>query len=131
MSSSVARVRGQVGNIVFEADDGVEDPEVRRVIEPFLAEVAAIEGVQSLESPYAPGNERQVSSEGDEAGRIAYAEFEAPSDASFEETVAIGDEIRAAMPSAEGCGSSSVGRRSPSSRCRRRKRSASGSRSSS
>ena len=93
---------GQVGNIVFEADEGVEDPEVRRVIEPFLAEVAAIEGVQSLSSPYTPGNERQVSSAGDDAGRIAYAEFEASSDASFEETVAIGDEIRAAMPSAEG-----------------------------
>ena len=93
---------GQVGNIVFEADDGVEDPEVRRVTEPFLAEVAEIDGVQSLQSPYAPGNERQISSQGDEAGRIAYAEFEAPSDASFEETVAIGEDIRAAMPSLDG-----------------------------
>ena len=46
---------GQVGNIVFEADVGVEDPEVRRVIEPFLAEVAAMEGVQSLSSPYTVG----------------------------------------------------------------------------
>ena len=72
------------------------------MIEPFLAEVAEIEGVQSLESPYTPGNERQIASEGVDAGRIAYAEFEAPSDASFEETVIIGDEIRAAMPSAEG-----------------------------
>jgi putative drug exporter of the RND superfamily len=93
---------GQVGNIVFEADNGIEDPEVRRVIEPFLAEVAEIDGLQSLESPYTPGNERQISSQGDGAGRIAYAEFEAPSDATFEETVAIGDDIRAAMPVAEG-----------------------------
>jgi putative drug exporter of the RND superfamily len=72
------------------------------VIEPFLAEVAQIDGVQSLESPYARGNERQISSTGDEAGRIAYAEFEAPSDATFEDTVAIGDDIRAAMPSVDG-----------------------------
>ena len=93
---------GQVGNIVFEADNGVEDPNVRAVIEPFLAEVAKIEGVQSLASPYTPGNERQIASEGVDAGRIAYAEFEAPSDASFDETVLIGDEIRALMPSAEG-----------------------------
>jgi putative drug exporter of the RND superfamily len=93
---------GQVGDIVFEAENGVEDPAVRRVIEPFLAEVAEIGGVQSLESPYAPGNARQISSQGDEAGRIAYAEFEAASDASFEETVAIGDDIRAAMPSLDG-----------------------------
>ena len=32
---------GQVGNIVFEADAGVEDPAVRQAIEAFLAEVAA------------------------------------------------------------------------------------------
>jgi RND superfamily putative drug exporter len=93
---------GQVGNIVFEAEAGVEDPAVRQVIEPFLAEVADIAGVQSLASPYAAGNEGQISDRGDDAGRIAYAEFEAPSDASFEDTVAIGDEIRAAMPNVDG-----------------------------
>jgi len=93
---------GQIGNIVFEADVGVDAPEVRAVIESFLAEVADIDGVQSLSSPYAPEGERQIATTGDHAGRIAYAEFEAPSDASFEETVAIGDEIRAAMPSVEG-----------------------------
>jgi RND superfamily putative drug exporter len=93
---------GQIGNIVFAADAGVEDPAVRRVIEPFLAEIAEIDGVQSVASPYAPGNEGQISDDGADAGRIAYAQFEAPSDASFEETVAIGDEIRAAMPDAEG-----------------------------
>jgi putative drug exporter of the RND superfamily len=93
---------GQVGNIVFEADNGVDDPAVRRVIEPFLAEVAEIDGVQSLDSPYTPGNEDQISSQGVEAGRIAFAEIEAASDATFEETVAIGDDIRAAMPTAAG-----------------------------
>ena len=93
---------GQVGNIVFEADSGIDDPQVRGVIEPFLAEVAEIEGVQSLASPYDEGNEGQISDRGDDAGQIAYAEFEAPSDASFEDTVAIGDDIRAAMPESEG-----------------------------
>ena len=52
---------GQVGNIVFEAEQGVEDPAVRQVMEEFLAEVAEIDGVQSLASPYAPGNEPQIS----------------------------------------------------------------------
>ena len=93
---------GQVGNIVFEADDGIADPEVRRVIEPFLEQVAAIDGVQSLASPYAEGNGAQISDRGEDADRIAYAQFEAPSDASFEETVAIGDDIRAAMPVVDG-----------------------------
>jgi putative drug exporter of the RND superfamily len=93
---------GQVGNIVFEAERGVEDPRVRAVMEPFLAEVAAIDGVQSLSSPYEPGNEDQISDRGADAGRIAYAEFEAPSDAGFEETAAIGEDIRAAMPEVDG-----------------------------
>ena len=46
---------GQVGNIVFEAENGVDDPEVRQVMEPFFAEVAEIDGVQSLASPYDAG----------------------------------------------------------------------------
>src|SRR5262245_28252925 len=93
---------GQVGNIVFEADAGVDDPAVRDVMEPFLAKVAQIDGVQSLDSPYDAGNESQISDRGADAGHTAYAEFEAPSDASFEETVAIGDDIRAAIPSVDG-----------------------------
>ena len=35
---------GQVGNIVFQDEQGVEDPAVREVMEPFLAEVAELEG---------------------------------------------------------------------------------------
>ena len=92
---------GQIGNLVFEADSGIEDPEVRAVIEPFLEEVAAIDGIQSLTSPYEEGNEGQISESGEDAGKIAYASFEAPSDASFEDTVVIGDDIRAAMPESE------------------------------
>ena len=94
------RGAGQVGNIVFVADVGVNDPAIRNVMVPFLAEVAEIEGVQSLTSPYVAGNEGQVSQD-DVGGRIAYAEFEAPSDATFEETAAIGVDIRAAMPDVE------------------------------
>jgi putative drug exporter of the RND superfamily len=96
------RAAGQVGNIVFQADDGVDDLEVRAAMEPFLAEVAQIEGVQSVASPYAEGNQRQIAARGDHAGQIAYAEFEAPSDATVEETVAIGDDIRAATPDVPG-----------------------------
>jgi putative drug exporter of the RND superfamily len=93
---------GVTGNIVFRADEGVDAPEIREAMEPFLAEVAALDGVQSLTSPYDEGNERQISDRGDLAGKIAYAEFEAPSDASFEETIAIGNEIKDRMPSVEG-----------------------------
>ena len=120
---------GQIGNLVFEADSGIEDPEVRAVIEPFLEEVAAIDGIQSLTSPYEEGNEGQISESGEDAGKIAYASFEAPSDASFEDTVVIGDDIRERCRSPKTCVSSSGGWPSPSSRFRRRRRSGLASRS--
>ena len=96
------RGAGQVGTIVFQADQGVEDPEVRRAMEAFLEEVATIEDVQSVTSPYTEGNEVQISSLGEHADRIAYAEFEAPSDASFEETGEVGRQIRDRIPEVEG-----------------------------
>ena len=89
---------GQVGNIVFQADQGVDDPSVREAIEPFLAEVAGLDNVQSVTSPYQPGGERQIS----QNGQIAYAEIEAPFDASFEETAEVGRQIKEAMPDVEG-----------------------------
>ena len=89
---------GQVGNIVFQAEAGVSDPAVRSAMEPFFAEVAGLPGVQSVTSPYTPEGEAQISDQGDQAGKIAYAEIEAPSDATFEETAAVGEEIRKAMP---------------------------------
>jgi putative drug exporter of the RND superfamily len=81
---------GQVGNIVFQAALGVDDPPIRQAIEAYLAEVATIPGVHSVRSPYQPGNQAQIA--GDR--RIAYAEFEAASHASFDETVRIGDDMR-------------------------------------
>ena len=89
---------GQVGNIVFRAEQGVDDPAVREGIEPFLAVVAGLDNVQSVTSPYQPGGERQIS----QNGQIAYAEVEAPFDASFEETAEVGRQIRAAIPDVEG-----------------------------
>ncbi len=89
---------GQVGNIVFQADQGVDDPSVREAIEPFLAEVAGLDNVQSVTSPYQPGGERQIS----QNGQIAFAEIEAPFDATFEETAEVGRQIKEAMPDVEG-----------------------------
>ncbi|HET9600346.1 MAG TPA: MMPL family transporter, partial [Acidimicrobiales bacterium] len=89
---------GQVGNIVFQAEQGVEDPAVRETMEPFLAEVAQIQNVQAVKSPYDPANPGQIS----QSGAIAFAEIEAPFDATFEETVEVGRQIREAMPTLQG-----------------------------
>ncbi|HWC67315.1 MAG TPA: MMPL family transporter, partial [Acidimicrobiales bacterium] len=93
---------GVAGTIVFQAEQGVDDPEVRQAMEEFFAEMAEIDNVQSVESPYAEGNERQISSQGDFAGKIAYADFESPSDTDFETTTEVGRQIRALLPDVEG-----------------------------
>jgi len=98
------RGAGVTGSIVFQTEPGTEvtDPDIRAVVEPFLADVAEIDGVQSVTSPYEEGREAQVSRRGAQAGRIAYAEIEVPSDTDFEESAAIGTEIRGAFPDVDG-----------------------------
>jgi len=69
--SGVAERTGIQGQVVFQADQGVDDPEVRRSVESLLSKIdSEIDGVEVV-SPYAPGNEHQIA----DNGRIAYAEL--------------------------------------------------------
>jgi putative drug exporter of the RND superfamily len=62
---------GFSGQVVFRADQGVEDPAVRQTIESFIDQITArVRGVQ-VASPYAPENAYQISPD----GNIAYAEI--------------------------------------------------------
>ncbi|HEX2047856.1 MAG TPA: MMPL family transporter [Acidimicrobiales bacterium] len=88
---------GVTGTIVFKADQGVQDPAVRAAMERLFAELDAREDV-TITSPYAPGGERQVASQGPLAGSIAYAELEMPQNTSFDRTLEVSEEIRAAVP---------------------------------
>jgi putative drug exporter of the RND superfamily len=92
----------QSGQIVFEADQGVEDPEVRRAMESLFAAVADIDDVTAVQSPYAPGGEFQISDRGDAAGRIAFATVNLPEDIDFTRAADIGDEVRDEMPELDG-----------------------------
>ncbi|HYI61775.1 MAG TPA: MMPL family transporter [Acidimicrobiales bacterium] len=94
---------GQRGSIVFVAEEGssVTDPGVRAEMEALFTEVQAIdvevEGQTtpvSVLSPYDQGGESRIATEGDLAGRLAYAEVELPADATFEQAVEVADEIR-------------------------------------
>jgi len=60
---------GIQGQVVFEAEQGVDDPAVRDAIDGFLAGIA-VDGVEVI-SPYADGNAYQIA----EGGTIAYAEL--------------------------------------------------------
>jgi RND superfamily putative drug exporter len=62
---------GVSSQIVFKADQGVDDPAVQQRMEQFFDDVlGAAEGL-SIQSPYEPGNEFQVAPD----GQLAYAEL--------------------------------------------------------
>jgi RND superfamily putative drug exporter len=93
---------GWVGTIVFQAEQGVDDPSVQEPMEELFAEVAELDGVTRVVSPYAEGGEAKISARGPDAGRIAYAEVELPDDVSQADAVKIRDEIADALPEIDG-----------------------------
>ncbi|MEQ8717897.1 MAG: MMPL family transporter [Acidimicrobiales bacterium] len=88
---------GQTGQIVFEAEQGVEDPAVRSAMVNYLAEVDEIDDV-IVRSPYEDDNETQISAD----GTIAFAEIEIPRDASVETGADIGAEMDELAPELDG-----------------------------
>jgi RND superfamily putative drug exporter len=93
---------GLVGTIVFRAEQGVDDPAVREQMQALFDEVAELDDVTVVESPYAEGGERQIAFQGDEAGRIAYANIELPDDIDFTRAGEIRDEILERAPDIDG-----------------------------
>ncbi|MPY92498.1 MAG: MMPL family transporter [Acidimicrobiia bacterium] len=92
---------GQTGALVFRAEQGVEDPEVKTAMTTLFDEVAQFPDVR-VTSPYTPEGATQIVEQGPEAGQIAYARIEVPQDIDFEEALAVGKDIRAAAPQIDG-----------------------------
>jgi RND superfamily putative drug exporter len=93
---------GQVGTIVFRAEQGVDDPEVQAAMEAYFAEVAQIPDVVRVESPYEDNGAPQIAFEGPEAGLIAFANVELPDNISFTRATEIGDEMQELAPAIDG-----------------------------
>jgi RND superfamily putative drug exporter len=93
---------GIVGTIVFRADQGVDDPEVRAQMQALFDRVAGLEDVVRVESPYAEGGDRLIASTGPDAGKIAYANVEMPDDISLPRAGEIRDAIRDNEPRIDG-----------------------------
>jgi RND superfamily putative drug exporter len=89
---------GQVGTIVFRADQGVENPQVRQGMEALFEKTTTIEDVVRVQSPYSEEGAQQISSNGPEAGKIAFANVELPDDVNFNRAFEIRKEIAAAAP---------------------------------
>ena len=92
---------GNGGNIVFRADQGVDDPAVQEAMTAFLAQVAAKEPLQ-VTSPYSPEGAPQIARQGPQANKIAYAAVEVPSDFTVEDSAAITAEIQELEPELDG-----------------------------
>ena len=80
------------GRVVFRADQGVNDPEVRSAMTGLLERVEAIEGV-TVGSPYDPDGARRIAARGSEAGRIAYADIDTAAGTAANDAADIGAEI--------------------------------------
>ena len=69
---------GPAGTIVFRAEQGVDDPEVRSAMGELFARVKALEDTDVI-TPYDPFvGALRIAREGNEAGRIAYADVSLP-----------------------------------------------------
>jgi putative drug exporter of the RND superfamily len=93
---------GQTGTIVFRAEQGVRDPEVQRAMQALFDKVAGIQDVNRVQSPYSEENSQQISSNGPEAEKIAFANVELPDDIEFQRGTEIGDEIEESAPRIDG-----------------------------
>jgi RND superfamily putative drug exporter len=90
-----------VGSIVFYAEQGIDDPEVRAAIAEMLEGVAEIEGL-NVTSPFSPEGAMQIAVQGPQAGKIAYAGLGLEPDTSLEEAGEISARIRELIPELEG-----------------------------
>jgi putative drug exporter of the RND superfamily len=90
---------GDNAQVVFRAEDGVDDPEVQASIESLLAEIEDVENVAAIQSPYDPEGARNVS----ESGEIAYANVQFEIEAT-DVPIELVDELKALARDAEGPG---------------------------
>jgi len=69
------QVAGETADIVFRADQGVNDPAVKTEMEGLFAELSEVERVVHIDSPYTEAGARQVSPEGSVAFATMHFEF--------------------------------------------------------
>jgi RND superfamily putative drug exporter len=66
---------GEQAQIVFEAQQGVDDPEVQATMEELFAAIPTVVDDVGIVSPYSEEGARQIATTGDLAGKVAYAEL--------------------------------------------------------
>ena len=93
---------GATGTIVFQAEQGVDDPEIEQQMQALFDKTAQIDDVKRVISPYSEEGARQIASEGPQAGTIAYADVELPEDIDVTAAGEIRDAILDEVPDVDG-----------------------------
>jgi RND superfamily putative drug exporter len=93
---------GITGTIVFQAEQGVDDPEVQQAMQALFEKVEATPDVVRVESPYGPEGAQLISTRDGVAGTIAYANIEMPDDIDFARATEIRDQILEDVPDIPG-----------------------------
>jgi RND superfamily putative drug exporter len=89
---------GIVGTIVFQAEQGVDDPAVERSMEAVFSKLAEVPDITRVVSPYGERGARQISQD----GTIAYAEVEFPDDVEFTRLPEIREDLQADLAKVDG-----------------------------
>jgi RND superfamily putative drug exporter len=92
---------GLRGAVVIQADRPVTDPEVAEPFRAFLEEVEDLDGV-TVSSQFGPMPDRYISSQGDLAGRVAYADIEMEGEPEEEAIEAFGAKVKSMAPEIDG-----------------------------
>ncbi|MEZ5372608.1 MAG: MMPL family transporter [Microthrixaceae bacterium] len=93
---------GQSGTIVYQSELPVTDPSVAEPMTALFDQVATLEGVTAVISPYTAEGARQISPVGDQATKIAYADVKLVDDIDLEQATEIRNEIDKALPEIDG-----------------------------
>lgn len=93
---------GDSGTIVFRADQGVTDLDVEAAMTELFEATKKIEGVVNVASPYSPVGGSQISSIGDSAGKVAFAQLVLEPGTTTDEGARISEDVAALSPDIEG-----------------------------
>ncbi len=92
---------GYTGTVVFQAEQGVDDPEIKAAMTELFEAIDTMEGLSTI-SPYAPLGARQIATDGELAGQLAFATINVDRDVDQEITGPMGTEILERAPQIDG-----------------------------
>lgn len=93
---------GDSGTIVFKADQGVNDADVRTAMTSLFDDIKKMDGVVNVVSPYSPIGTNQIAGAGVNAGKVAYAQLILEPGTTTDAGARLGDEIAALSPELSG-----------------------------